>query len=326
MSNSSLNVIQGSGQILGTPLDDCIIGSAGIDYIWAEDGDDEVEAGAGADVVKAGRGNDTVSGGEGNDEIDGQNGDDILFGDEGADEIAGGDGNDYLFGGSNLSDIDDLNGEDGHDVLVGGAGYDRLVGGDDSGSGDDDDYLVGTDYVAAGDGEIDYLRGGRGADTFVLGETKAALEQDDLRKDELTGQMVDQKAYYLDAGFGNGNAGYAVIEDFRPNDGDTIQLLNPDVLSGGSIFVQTQFYTVGPSPIPGVQGSAIYISSKYTFVPDDLIAIVRFAANPDRQVNLNSRYMSYVGEAKPLELPMPPFAPLDPFPIEPYPIDLPAGG
>lgn len=307
------NLIQDSGFIQGTELDDEIRGSNEIDFIEGLDGDDDIYGFGASDVINAGRGNDLVFGGEGDDEIDGQNGDDILYGEEGADDIAGGDGDDYLFGGAGTHPfrVETLNGEDGHDVLIGGADDDRLVGGDDSGGDPDDDFLVGTDFASAGVDEVDYLRGGQGADTFVLGEVKSTLEQDDLRKDELTGQTARQKQYYVDGGFNNGNDSYAVIEDFRPGQGDTIQLIDP--LTMGGIYNIQQSYTVGASPIPGIDGQAIYLSSSYTFVPDDLIAIVRFGGNPDRRLNLNSRYMSFVGEPFEWEFELPPGFP---FPIE----------
>jgi Ca2+-binding RTX toxin-like protein len=313
-----MNIIQGNGKINVTHIDDHIIGSNMVDFIEGYDGDDEIEGRGGSDRIYGGRGDDRISGGNGDDFIDGQNGNDIIFGDDGLDNIAGGDGDDYLFGGTNGPNagipngpIETLNGEDGHDILVGGQGDDRLVGGDDTGSGDDDDYLVGTDYEAGGTGEQDYLRGGRGADTFVLGEVKSALEQEDLRRDELTGQTAHQKVYYLDGGWNNGNDSYAVIEDFRPNQGDTLQLINPDYLNSPYQGFQ-QSYVVGPSPIPGIQGSAIYLSSNYVFIPDDLIAIVQFGGNPDRTINLRSDYMSYVGEPyPPFEFELP-----HPFPIE----------
>ncbi|MEM7770113.1 MAG: calcium-binding protein [Cyanobacteria bacterium P01_A01_bin.37] len=277
MSDSNLNLIQGSGLIDGTDLGDCIIGSREID------------------VIDAGRGNDNVSGDDGDDTIDGQQGNDILSGDGGSDTLAGGNGS---------------------DVLIGGEGNDWLVGGNRAGIHTDDDYLVGTDYAAGGIGEVDILRGSRGADTFVLAETKATLEQDIVRQDELIGQVAEQKLYYQDPGFSNGNNSYALIEDFRPNQGDKIQLLDPDVITGQSSRLGLkQFYMVGPSPIPDVQGNAIYLSSTHDVLPADLIAIVRFPANPGRQVNLMADYVSYVGEQ---QLPQP-----IPFPVEP-PIDLPA--
>ena len=238
MSNSNLNLIQGSGDILGTGLDDDIVGSNGVDH------------------------------------INGRNGNDGIKGRGSSDRLNGGNGNDDLIGGS------------GNDVLVGGAGSDKLVG---------------TDYASGGRGEIDRLRGGSGADTFVLGEVKSTLETNSLRRNEVAGQTARQKQYYLDNGFANGNDSYAIIEDFNPAQGDKIQLIDPEMMGNqvGTLFDQ-KAYIVGPSPIQGIQGSAIYLSSPYnTFSPPDLVAIVKFEGNSDRQVNLQAHYMSYIGEPPP---------------------------
>lgn len=309
-----MNPIQGSGYIPGTAGNDHILGSNAVDFIEGFEGDDVIEGFGSSDRIYGGRGNDQISGGDGDDTIDGQNGDDIVFGDDGLDNISGGDGDDYLFGGSNgpnagipFGPIETLNGEDGNDIIVGGSGDDFLIGGDDN------DYLVGTDYAAGGDNEKDYLRGDHGADTFVLGEVKSTLEQDHLRRDELTGQTAYQKVYYSDGSWLTSTESYAVIEDFRPNQGDTLQLIDPATMGGPYLSLLGQnTYVVGPSPIPNIQGSAIYLSGSSSIAPDDLIAIVRFAANPDRQVNLHSDYISYVGD------PPPPFEPFPiPLPIEP---------
>lgn len=233
MSNSNLNLIQGSGDILGTGLDDDIIGSNG---------------------------------------------------------------------------VDNIKGRNGNDELIGGGGNDTLVGGGNN------DVLVGTNYAFGGVNEVDYLRGGPGADTFVLGEVKSTLETNSLRRHELAGQTARQKQYYLDNGFANGNDSYAVIEDFNPAQGDKIQLIDPATMGNQvtTLFDQ-KAYVVGPSPIQGIQGSAIYLSSPYnSFEPADLVAIVRFSGNPSQQVNLQAQYMSYVGESAPNTV----SAPIE-FPIEP---------
>ena len=292
MGNRPVVPVTGSGLIRGSDFDETIIGSDLRDTILADSGCDVVYGRAGDDV------------------IDGQNGDDVLYGQNGTDDIAGGDDDDYLFGGDNANPsglLEELNGEDGDDVLVGGAGSDRLVGGDDRGSDADNDYLVGTDYRAAGSGEIDYLRGGRGADTFVLGEVKATIAdgaQGDYREDELTGRQPNQKAYYRS----NGRNDYAVIEDFRPGaQGDKIQLLAQAPRTEFGMFE----YVVEESPFSNTPGQAIYLrTSRLRFVEPDLIAIVQFGGNSDRQLNLNARYMDYVSGSNLIPFPDPP-----PFPI-----------
>lgn len=297
MSQSNPKVLlPGQGFIRGTDLDEEIIGSLG------------------DDTIRAGRGCDLVYGFAGDDIIDGQNGDDVVYGGEGTDDIAGGDGVDYLFGGDNVSLsglLEELNGEDGDDILIGGGGNDRLVGGDDRDNESDNDYLVGTDYANAGVGEIDFLRGGDGADTFVLAEVKSMLEEEDphgYREDELTGQFSGQRLYYLDD-TANTNRGYAVIEDFRPNQGDKIRLLEQI-----NLITRPLTYTVEPVTIGGVQGQGIYArTSPFIAVEPDLIAVVQFGGNSNRNLNLNSQYMDYVRRSFELK-----------FPIDPFPIPLPA--
>jgi Ca2+-binding RTX toxin-like protein len=94
-----------------------------------------------------------------------------------------------------LGGDDELDGDDGRDILHGGTGNDELKGGDDN------DMLVGVDInFEFGTGEIDKMKGEKGADMFVLGDAS--------------------RAYYL----GKGNADYALIEDFDKKEGDKVQL------------------------------------------------------------------------------------------------------
>lgn len=107
---------------------------------------------------------------EGNDYIYGNFGNDTLFGGYGSDTLLGYYGNDYLYG------------EYGSDSLNGGAGNDTLDG-----------YGRGVEY--------DDLRGGAGADTFVLGRA--------------FGDVYYQPPSKL---------GYASILDFSSSEGDKIQV------------------------------------------------------------------------------------------------------
>ncbi|MEL6223612.1 MAG: calcium-binding protein [Cyanobacteria bacterium J06627_8] len=254
-------------------------------------GDGRIDGTSLSDRVIGSTGVDVIRAGYGDDQVDAQADSDV---------IEAGRGNDIVLGGTG---DDEIKGQRGDDVLVGGAGNDRLTG------GDGDDYLVGTDFVAAGVGEVDHLRGGQGADTFVLTETRALLNRDDARKDELTGQSADQTIYYLDADFDAGNDGYVVIRDFQPGQGDRLQLLEPNALSESKIDATNRSYTIGQSPISGIRGSAIYVSSADNAVPDDLVAIVQFPGHPGRQVDLGAQYITYIGDVTEL-------GPL-PFPIEP---------
>ena len=96
----------------------------------------------------------------------------------------------------------------GNDVIQGQAGQDRLVGGQGNDSligGQGNDLLVGADpdSLTPGALQVDYLRGGAGQDTFVLGDANRA---------------------YYNYGVINNTLDVAIIEDFRVRDGDVIQL------------------------------------------------------------------------------------------------------
>ncbi|MEA5598404.1 hypothetical protein [Rivularia sp. UHCC 0363] len=112
----------------------------------------------------------------------------ILYGTLNPNSIDGGNGNDQIYG---LQGNDSLTGLNGNDSLYGGGGSDQLIGGDGK------DVLDGW-YKSFEAGQIDELTGGKGRDTFVLGN-----ETDGV--------------YYL----GDGNA---VIKDFRLLEGDRLQL------------------------------------------------------------------------------------------------------
>lgn len=99
-------------------------------------GNDNITGGAGNDNINSLAGNDTITGAAGNDTLNGNSGNDILYGN---------DGNDLLQGWT------------GNDTLIGGAGNDVLDG----------FYYSGL----SGNGEVDYLRGEGGADTFIIGDS-----------------------------------------------------------------------------------------------------------------------------------------------------------
>ncbi|MGJ3246510.1 MAG: beta-propeller fold lactonase family protein [Elainellaceae cyanobacterium] len=132
------------------------------------------------DQLKTGRGNDTVFGGDGADDLRGQDGNDKLFGEAGGDRLLGNRGDDVLIGGH-----DD-------DVLEGGKGDDLLIG-------------VRIESLTPGRGEVDTFNGGRGADTFVLGDALGVYYDD--------GNSVSL-----------GAEDYAYIKDFKLNQQDIIRL------------------------------------------------------------------------------------------------------
>lgn len=133
--------------------------------------------GSGHDVIRGNSANNYLFGNVGNDTLYGYNGNDILSGGSGQDWLFGGDGRDTLYGGSGR---DYLNGGAGNDYLSGGSGNDSLIGGtgtDTLVGGSGNDYLLGIGAKGKNAREYDRLYGGRGYDTFLLGDSKGAFYQ-----------------------------------------------------------------------------------------------------------------------------------------------------
>ncbi len=215
--NNNINGGLGDDIIYLAGESNTVFGEAGNDKIFAGDSVDVIDAGDGNDVVLSGAGDDFLTGEGGNDRLYGEGGNDLIDGGSGDDKLSGDVGNDQLFGNDG---IDSLNGGAGNDLLDGGQGNDLLTGGTDNdtligGNGNDElqgnsgnDKLIGvnTDVATSsfGQGEIDVLTGGQGADTFVLGDKNAA--------------------YYSDGNPGSfGDKDFAIIKDFQSGV-DTIQL------------------------------------------------------------------------------------------------------
>ena len=91
--------------------------------------------------------------------------DDELLGNAAADVITGENGDDILRGAA------------GSDTITGGAGNDILIG--DVG----DDLLNGAGYNDQGINTIDTLTGGKGTDTFILGDTNSVFYSANGRRD-----------------------------------------------------------------------------------------------------------------------------------------------
>jgi Ca2+-binding RTX toxin-like protein len=134
------------------------------------DGNDTIFASNLGDNLFGGTGNDTLYGGRLDDWLLGGDGDDVL--DAGTQDQGqlGGDGN-YLNGGAGN---DTLKGREGSDWLEGGEGTDIITGG------------AGDDILAGGAGDNDDLKGGIGADQYLvrLGDGL------DIAEDDATGAPV----------------------------------------------------------------------------------------------------------------------------------------
>ncbi|MUG97446.1 hypothetical protein F7734_36025 [Scytonema sp. UIC 10036] len=104
---------------------------------------------------------DFIVGHGGADRLQGLGGDDILFGDD----VFLGNSMTLLTAGS-----DYLEGGLGNDILWGGPGSDSLFGDDTQSKTGGNDILIGSDAVLSTNlPQTDYLAGGSGSDTFVLG-------------------------------------------------------------------------------------------------------------------------------------------------------------
>ncbi len=202
----------------GVSGDDILTGRGGNDYIYGENGNDVLygDYAYGSVTGDGGvSGNDYLYGGYGNDSVYGEAGYDVLYGEGGYDYLNGGADSDSLYGGS---EADTLVGDSGYDYLNGGTDNDYLYGGSQSDSlvGDaGNDYLSGYGYTLY---EKDWLNGGTGYDTFVLGTSSGA--------------------HYT----GDGINGYATISDFTAGV-DKIQVKG----SLGGYTLQAGYWGVGSS-------------------------------------------------------------------------------
>jgi YVTN family beta-propeller protein len=172
LENPALPVLESSTNVEG-------LNPFGLAYA-APDVDDLRFGTAERDVFRGDRGNDFIYGEAGNDLLSGNRGNDKLFGGEGSDQLQGNQGDDVLIGGEDS------------DLLRGGREDDLLIG-------------VSVESLTPGANEIDTFTGGRGSDTFVLGD---ALE---VYYDDNNAQTL-------------GFQDFALIEDFNLSQSDVIRL------------------------------------------------------------------------------------------------------
>jgi phosphodiesterase/alkaline phosphatase D-like protein/DNA-binding beta-propeller fold protein YncE len=104
-----------SNRLIGTDLDDAIIGLGDSNFIAGLGGNDSLTGNSGDDTLKGQGGNDRLVGGDGNDALLGGDGNDVILGGAGDDSIQGGAGDDLITGGL------------GRDAMVGGAGADIFI-------------------------------------------------------------------------------------------------------------------------------------------------------------------------------------------------------
>ncbi|MEM7757970.1 MAG: polysaccharide deacetylase, partial [Cyanobacteria bacterium P01_A01_bin.40] len=153
-------------------------------------------------------------------------------------DIKGEKGDDTLFGDAG---DDKLEGKDGNDTLIGGTGSDELKGGNNI------DELIGVDTIngvsGLGVGEIDLLKGEGGSDRFVLGDSGQVFYDD--------GDTAS-----------SGVADYALIDDFKLDQGDTIQLAGT-----------SDNYVLETSPDGLPNGTGIFLTDGQT--EPEAIAVVK---------------------------------------------------
>lgn len=236
----------GNDDVSGDGGNDNLFGGAGNDTLKGGDGHDRLLGQAGNDSLLGGSGHDRLNGGEGNDTLKGNWGNDTLYGDAGDDILRGEGGNDLVHGGAGNDDVADYYGTNtliggfGNDMLTGGLGRDTLIGVETAFSG------TGFGFGA---GEVDMLRGGKGSDTFVLGNASRAYYSDG---DPLT----------------IGDSDYALIKDFKV--GEDVILLH-----GARASYSLDIYTTDAGKLeaaimydPGVTDRAEIIGIVQNVAPD----------------------------------------------------------
>ncbi|MFB2818399.1 Calx-beta domain-containing protein, partial [Umezakia ovalisporum] len=229
------------------------------------------------ETINTGDGDDTINGGLGIDRIDGGEGDDLLIIDYSSNSYGG--DTSYLAGIN--SNIYLLNGAwDGHlSAYINNTGaYDyvsfsnidrfQITGtsaSDDIKTGGGDDVITGVNPNSStpGLGEIDILRGGAGADKFILGE-------------------LDWIGYDDSNGLTSGDVDYALIVDFDPTEGDVIQLRGT---SSDYLLKLEGADTQILIDKPGTE-------------PDEVIAVLQNIT----ALGLNNSYFKYISENPPLTL------------------------
>jgi len=174
----------GIDSTLGTLKTEAEVGDlslSGINKIVGTTGGDTLTGTSNKDIILGRAGDDVIVGNDGNDKLIGNKGNDVLIGGEGKDKLVGGKGDDILIGGKHK---DKLIGKSGDDILIGG--------GDGSGQGGS---------------RVDIMKGGSGADTFVV------LASDWSTNGTFTSDSTDKK--------------FVKIKDFSHTDGDVLHFGMP---------------------------------------------------------------------------------------------------
>jgi Ca2+-binding RTX toxin-like protein len=156
--NCGQTFVSGAGARIGTPGNDEISGSNGVNSILALGGNDEIRSGGDDDAVCAGGGKDEIFVQAGNDYASGGPGTDLLnYNDAmapggGVIDLGLGTANGATIGSDLFDGIENAQGTEGSDEIIGSDGPNLLIGG-----GDDDNLegRGGIDILDAKDGEAD---------------------------------------------------------------------------------------------------------------------------------------------------------------------------
>ncbi len=173
----------GADTLVGTTLQDVVMGGGGNDTIHAVDGDDVVYGGAGGDEVYDLYGDDTIYGGSGRDGILDSEGNDFINAGSDDDVVWAGAGDDTYIGGSGFDTINFTRSSDAVNVDLSkgtstGLGTDIVQGFEDFIGSYHDDKIKGSKAAETIDGSLgndvirglggaDILSGGAGNDTFT---------------------------------------------------------------------------------------------------------------------------------------------------------------
>jgi Ca2+-binding RTX toxin-like protein len=171
----------GADWIIGTTINDTVLGEAGDDSISVFDGANIVYGGAGNDTINAGKDNDFIDGGDGVDSINAWAGNNTVIGGTGNDMISAGSGDDYVDGGDG---DDTINTGDGKDTVLGGAGDDTITA------------WAGSKTVYGGAG-ADRITTGAGFDLIYAG-TEADIVWSGSGNDTVDGEAGDDDLYGQD--------------------------------------------------------------------------------------------------------------------------------
>ncbi|MEO0978942.1 MAG: calcium-binding protein, partial [Pseudomonadota bacterium] len=178
-------------EVVGTELDDVLLGDNGDNYLEGREGDDELRGFGGFDELRGGQGNDILDGGS--NPFDFSGGDRASYRQEHENggtsgiiaDLNSGTVIDTFGDTDTLIDIEEIQGSIFDDVITGSAGSEQLRGedGDDTLTGNDgnDDLSggAGNDTLDGGDGG-DFLQPGAGTDTVIGGANGPLGEDDEL--------------------------------------------------------------------------------------------------------------------------------------------------